>query len=62
MSFGSKLEDLPVVPPGGEITATLHATVFYEGYEQEGTIYVEEATGLRLLKVKVQCGAPEPAP
>jgi hypothetical protein len=40
-----------VVPPGGEITATLYFIPGDEDFKQEATIYIEEAAGIRLLKI-----------
>jgi hypothetical protein len=61
VSFGTKLDALPVVPPGGEITAILTFAPRDEDFEQEATIYVEEAAGLRLLKIKAKSPPQEPA-
>lgn len=60
MSFGTKLDVLPVVSPGGEITATLHFVPQDENFEQEATIYVEESTGIRLMKIKAKSPPQEP--
>lgn len=60
MSFGSKLDALPVVPPGGEITTTLGFIPLDEDFEQEVTIYVEESSGIRLLKIKAKSAPLEP--
>lgn len=61
MSFGSKLDTLVVVPPGGEITATLEFVPREEDFEQEATIYVEEAAGIRMLKITAKSPSHEPA-
>jgi hypothetical protein len=61
VSFGPKLDDMPVVPSGGEITATLIVTPSDADFEQEATIYVEEAAGIRLLKIKAKSAPQEPA-
>jgi hypothetical protein len=60
VSFGSKLDDLPVVPPGGEITATLTFIPRAEDFEQDSTIYVEESAGIRLLKITAKSPSHEP--
>lgn len=54
MSFGPKLDALPVVPPGGEVTATLGFVPDDEDFEQEATIYVEESTGIGVLRIKAK--------
>lgn len=61
MSFGTKLDVPPPVPAGGEITATLRFAPQDENFEQEATIYVEESTGIRLLKIKAKSPPQEPA-
>jgi hypothetical protein len=61
VSFGPKLDALPVVPPGAEITATLGFIPFDEVFEQGATIYVEESAGIRMLKIKAKSAPPEPA-
>ena len=60
MSFGPKLDALPVVPPGTELTATLVFEPFDDEFEQTATIYVEESAGLRLLKIKAKSATQEP--
>jgi hypothetical protein len=61
VSFGPKLDSLPVVPPGGEIAATLVFFVSAEDFKQDATIYVEESTGTRKLKFTVKSPSHEPA-
>jgi hypothetical protein len=60
LSFGPKLDALPVVPPGGEIIATLEFIPADEDFAQSATIYVEESAGIRLLKIKALSPFPEP--
>lgn len=61
VSFGSKLDALPVVPPGGEITAILMFIPRDEDFKQDATIYVEEAAGIRMLKITARSPSHEPA-
>lgn len=60
MSFGSKLDDLPVVPPGGKITATLMLIPRAEDFQQDATIYVEELAGIRALKITAKSPSHDP--
>ena len=60
MSFGPKLDALPIVPPGGKITATLMFIPRAEDFQQEATIYVEESAGIRLLKITAKSPSHEP--
>ena len=61
MSFGPKLDSLPVVPAGGEVTATLLFVPDDEDFEQEATIYVEDSAGIRPLEIKARSPSKEPA-
>jgi hypothetical protein len=60
VSFGPKLDALPVVSPGGQVTATLIFEPADGDFEQKATIYVEESAGIRLLKIKAKSATPEP--
>jgi hypothetical protein len=61
VSFGLKLNALPVVPSGGEITATLKFVPSDEDFKQEVTIYVEASGGIRTLKIAAKSPSHEPA-
>lgn len=54
MSFGSKLNSLPVVPPKGETTATLTFIPRDETFKQDVTIFVEMSAGIGTLKITVR--------
>ena len=60
MSFGPKLDAVAVVPAGGEIAATLHFQPNDADFKQDATIYVEELSGIRKLKIRVQSPSYEP--
>jgi len=61
VSFGSKLDASLVVPPKGEITATLMFIPRDEDFKQEATIYVEQSTGIGTIKIAAQSPSHEHA-
>ncbi|MGH7170494.1 MAG: hypothetical protein ACRELG_09485 [Gemmataceae bacterium] len=55
MSFGSKLDELPIaIPPGDEIIVMLSIESNGAEFERHATIYVEEVTGIRSLDITVK--------
>jgi hypothetical protein len=51
VSFGSKLDAFAVVPPRGEITATLMFVPTDKDFNRDATIYVEERAGIGVLNI-----------
>jgi hypothetical protein len=62
VSFGPKLDPLPAVcSPGEEVVVTLEFVPDDEEFKRELDIYLEEATGLRTIKVTVKSAPKESA-
>lgn len=62
MSFGLKLDELPNVPPHGEVVAVLEFMPPGSDHgEQHAQIYAEDLHGMKIMKLAATCppGGPD---